>query len=1021
MIRRGFKKLLPALLAAALCLTLRPVPAEAADRKPDKVIFLDESASFNCTEGNGKSYTWWMDEGGYDIFKISYSGSRCTLTAKKPGRTQLWVQYTVTIPGYSYIDAYTGTLVQMPPMDDYETRGWLVEAAGEPCTVTFNRLDGLPPESRTAYKGGTVSAPTEVSRPGFLLDGWFMDLALTQRFDFSTPLAGDLTLYARWNIARTVTFMSRGEAAEVKPVADGKTVSPPDLSGPRGYALTGWYTDAACTRAYDFSSPVAGDLTLYAGWRPLEEYTVSFDRLDGSGETSVICYSGETPPMPETPVRDGYTFGGWYTDPGCASPWTTGPVSGDLALYAGWTELPQARTVTFDSRDGTAVKPQTVLDGERATQPEDPAREGYTFEGWHANAACTEIWDFERGVTEDLTLYAGWCRNEYTVDFVDTLVNPDSFTTVYERVWKTLTVAHGERIEGPDGPPSTPDGYLFVGWMNDGLEVYDFDRPVTGDLRLVTEWVRPDSGSGGTNDGMDWNLTEDGVLSFSGSGGTGNYEMYYDDYWPKWYGKRTSILSIEVGEGAESAGRNSFNSCTYARSVSLPEGLRYIGDNAFSYCLSLTEVNLPSSVEEIGSAAFEECESLRSVRVPSLVTELWDRTFYNCRSLKSAGLPDGLRSIGMSAFYGCGSLRSVELPDGLESIGERAFEGCGSLTEVRVPGGVRLVSESAFESCGRLERIELAEGVEELGPSAFAGCDRLKSVTIPKSLQKIGRYAFCFYSDREGPLHIFYAGSREDWESIDIHEENELDQAVIHYNCPEAGTLYPITFDSQGGSAVEGQLRLDGELVEEPGAPAREGYTFEGWYAGDVRWDFARNTAGGETVLRARWVPVSHEVRFSGGDVRKAVHGESLELPAAPVLAGSRFNGWYTDPETEHLYLSGAPVMKDLTLYPGWVEERKELPAPDPDPVDPDPVDPDPYLTAEWTGGAVRLSGPPERLSALKQVWAASYDQAGRLTDLAAGQPDGAAVTFPDRVSAQWRLFLLDARGAPLGEGGTME
>lgn len=1010
MIRRGIQKFLSALLAAALCLTLLPVPAEAAatDRKPDRVIPLYESATFYCSSGNGHSYTWYTDPDGYGILRVlSPYSSSTRVEGLKPGRTQLWVQYTVTIPGYSYIDAYTGALVQMPPMDDYEKIGWLVEVSGEPCTVTFDRLDGSTPETRSAYKGGTVSAPSGVSRPGFLLDGWFTDLALTRRFDFSTRLTGDLILYARWNIARTVTFMSRGEEAEVKTVADGDTVSQPALRGPRGYVLTGWYTNAACTTAYDFSRPLTGNLTLYAGWQSLEEYTVSFDRLDGSVETTVICYSGETPPMPEEPVRDGYTFGGWYTDPDCVSPWTTGPVSGDLALYAGWTELPEERTVSFDSGGGTSVKPQTVLDGERATRPEDPEREGYTFEGWYAGAACIEPWDFESGVTEDLTLYAGWSRNEYTVELVDELVDPDRFTTVYERVWKTLTVTHGEQIEEPEGPPSTPDGYLFGGWTNDGV-TYDFNRPVTENLRLVTDWVRPSSGSGGTNDGMDWNLTEDGVLSFSGSGGTGNYDMSYDAWRPRWYDKRLSILSIEVGEGAESAGTSSFESCANARRVSLPEGLRFIGPRAFYYCLSLPEICLPASLEEIGSNAFKDCESLRSIRIPERVTEIDSGTFSGCLSLGSAVLPEGLRAVGDRAFENCGSLRSIELPDGLESIGKRAFENCGALTELRVPGGVRLVSERAFESCGRLERLELAEGVEELGPFAFLGCGSLESVTVPKSLKKIGIYAFSFYSDWEGPLHIFYAGSREDWEAVEIDPENDfLNGAVIHYNCPKAGTLYPITFDSQGGSAVEGQLRLAGELLEEPEAPAREGYTFEGWYDGDKLWDFARDTAVGETILHACWAPVSHEVCFSGGDTQRVEHGETAELPAIPVLAGMRFNGWYTDPETTRLYLSGAPVTEDLTLYPGWLEERKEPP--------------EPCLTAEWTGGALRLSGPPERLSALQQVWAASYAPDGRLTDLAAGQLDGVIVTFPTQVGTQWRLFLLDERGAPLGEGGTME
>ncbi len=41
---------------------------------------------------------------------------------------------------------------------------------------------------------------------------------------------------------------------------------------------------------------------------------------------------------------------------------------------------------------------------------------------------------------------------------------------------------------------------------------------------------------------------------------------------------------------------------------------------------------------------------------------------------------------------------------------------------------------------------------------------------------------------------------------------------------------YTITFDSLGGTAVESRKQMYGELLEEPEAPVREGYVFDGWY-----------------------------------------------------------------------------------------------------------------------------------------------------------------------------------------------
>lgn len=66
----------------------------------------------------------------------------------------------------------------------------------------------------------------------------------------------------------TVSFSSNGgSACDTKFVAttDGKLVKPADPTR-EGYTFGGWYTDEACTEAYDFSTPVTADMTLYAKW-----------------------------------------------------------------------------------------------------------------------------------------------------------------------------------------------------------------------------------------------------------------------------------------------------------------------------------------------------------------------------------------------------------------------------------------------------------------------------------------------------------------------------------------------------------------------------------------------------------------------------------------------------------------------------------------------------------------------------------------------------------------------------------
>lgn len=66
----------------------------------------------------------------------------------------------------------------------------------------------------------------------------------------------------------TVAFNSNGGSAcdtKFVAMADGKLVKPADPTRD-GYTFGGWYTDEACMQAYDFSTPVTADLTLYAKW-----------------------------------------------------------------------------------------------------------------------------------------------------------------------------------------------------------------------------------------------------------------------------------------------------------------------------------------------------------------------------------------------------------------------------------------------------------------------------------------------------------------------------------------------------------------------------------------------------------------------------------------------------------------------------------------------------------------------------------------------------------------------------------
>ena len=60
-------------------------------------------------------------------------------------------------------------------------------------------------------------------------------------------------------------------------------------------------------------------------------------------------------------------------------------------------------TVTFDSNGGSSVTKQTVASGKTVSEPADPTREGYVFDGWYIDKELTDAYDFGDKVTKSFT------------------------------------------------------------------------------------------------------------------------------------------------------------------------------------------------------------------------------------------------------------------------------------------------------------------------------------------------------------------------------------------------------------------------------------------------------------------------------------------------------------------------------------------------------------------------------------------------------------------------------------------
>ncbi len=172
--------------------------------------------------------------------------------------------------------------------------------------------------------------------------------------------------------------------------------------------------------------------------------------------------------------------------------------------------------------------------------------------------------------------------------------------------------------------------------------------------------------------------------------------------------------------------------------------------------------------------------------------------------------------------------------------------------------------------------------------------------------------------------------------SVQEQRNHSLDQDYTFY--------HTVTFNSAGITSDEGaqkQLVRSGERAEEPAAPSRMGYLFDGWYSDGALenvYDFDMPVTDNLT-LYAKWIRYTSDgtasmpdpdtefaIKFlmndGSNDVYEAQYvtvGDNVKRPGSdPERKLYRFTGWYTDIGATIPYDFATSVTSSLVLYAGW-------------------------------------------------------------------------------------------------------
>ena len=103
---------------------------------------------------------------------------------------------------------------------------------------------------------------------GYTFVGWYADEAHKTKFDFSTPITSNTTVYAKWTAKDyEVSFVTEhGKAPTSQNVPYNGTAKDPGKLTAEGYTFDGWYADDTYSTEFKFSTPITGDTKVYAKW-----------------------------------------------------------------------------------------------------------------------------------------------------------------------------------------------------------------------------------------------------------------------------------------------------------------------------------------------------------------------------------------------------------------------------------------------------------------------------------------------------------------------------------------------------------------------------------------------------------------------------------------------------------------------------------------------------------------------------------------------------------------------------------
>ena len=219
--------------------------------------------------------------------------------------------------------------------------------------------------------------------------------------------------------------------------------------------------------------------------------------------TTTITYNGEAPSntckvtMPSITKENDDDIAYWTDEVASYNVNELVTISGNKTFTTAVTL--KTYTVSFNTDGGTTVQDQIVNRNGKVTKPGNPTKLGYTFDDWYTDSTYSTKYNFDSGVTHNMTIYGKFNQDSHTNTYIV------SFETAGGTSIDAQIVEKGHKVIRPSDP--TKVGYTFGGWFTDYMfeNEYNFNSNVNDNFVLYAKW---------------YNNSNEYIVSFETNGGS---------------------------------------------------------------------------------------------------------------------------------------------------------------------------------------------------------------------------------------------------------------------------------------------------------------------------------------------------------------------------------------------------------------------------------------------------------------------------------------------------------------------